>query len=131
MYFHVWFVSKCRRPVIEGIVCSVLKKAFTECIRRHSFNVPAIGMGRDHVHMLINADNKCELVGIVRVLKTISAREALMLLRFEGLNNGHFWARRYGFRELSDHELSFIVSYINDHKFSNFTGSIKSPLVPP
>ena len=126
-YFHVWFVTKYRKAVLEGELEEFAKKILAECIKRHNNKVLELETGKDHVHMLIVASDRREISGIVRTLKAVSAKEIHGTPRFRVGNARYyrrkpvekrksFWARRYGCREIGEKEIEPICEYIRDHK---------------
>jgi len=77
--------------------------------------------------LLLEAKNKDELSAIVRTLKAVSAKELHGTPRFRVGNGGyytrkcvepkqHFWARRYGSREIDKNEIKNIQDYIRSQK---------------
>ncbi|MFH1460734.1 MAG: IS200/IS605 family transposase [Candidatus Omnitrophota bacterium] len=122
MYYHVWFITKYRRPVLLEKVDKKIKAIFAECIQRHGYNVLEIETNIDHVHMLVKAKSKQDLSGLVRTIKAVSARELLRNTPlFRGGNGkvggkGHFWARRYGYREIRRNEIEGVRKYVRNQK---------------
>ena len=116
MYFHAWFVTKYRKITLEGEINRFVKNILSECIKGHNYNVLEFETNKDHVHMLVKAKDRSELVGIVRTLKAISAREVLRDSRFYMGNNRHFWAKRYGSRAIAEGEVQNIAEYIRNQR---------------
>lgn len=129
MYYHIWFVTKYRKAVLEDKTEEKIKAIFAECIQRHNYSVLELETNRDHAHMLVEAKDNKELAGIVRTLKAVSAKEILSTPRFR-VGNGsfgyyrrkpveaekHFWARRYGWKEVAQEDLQGIQKYIQEQK---------------
>lgn len=116
MFFHVWFVTKYRKIVLEGETEEFVKNMLAECIKRHDYKVLEFETNKDHVHMLVEAKDKAELAATVRTLKAVSAKEVLSVPSFRVANPRHFWAKRYGYREIRDDEKENIVGYIRNQK---------------
>ena len=120
MCYHVWFVTKYRRPLLEGKLERRIKDIFGECIERHRYKVLELETNKDHVHMLVEAENKSELASTIRVLKSVSAKRILEDTSHFRVGNGsrgrHFWARRYGYKEISEKEIDYIREYIRNQK---------------
>lgn len=116
MYFHVWFVTKYRKATLEDTAEKFVKSIFAECIQRHGYRVLELESNKDHIHMLVDAENRKELSAIVRTLKAVSAKEILGTPRFRVGNVQHFWARRYGYKEVSLQDLSLLREYIRKQK---------------
>ena len=121
MYYHIWFVTKYRKMVLEGDIEKMVRDVFTECISRHKYNILEFETNKDHMHMLAEAKNKEEIASMVRTLKAVSAKE---ILQAAACSQGAeafrekraFWARRYGWREVAQKDLEAIRKYIQDQK---------------
>lgn len=121
MFYHVWFVTKYRKLVLEGELEKSAKDIFAECIQRHGYKVSELETNKDHVHMLVEAKSRGELAKIVQTLKAVSAKEILGIPLFcktphFRVGNRHFWARRYGYREIAKSEIEEIREYIRNQK---------------
>ena len=119
MYYHIWFVTKYRKAILEGEIEKRMKEIFAECIQRHNYSVSELETNKDHMHMLVEAKDKKELAGIVRTLKAVSAKEILATPHFRVGNfraKRHFWARRYGWKEVAQKDLEAIRNYIQNQK---------------
>lgn len=131
MYYHVWFVVKYKKKLLEGEGEKRIKEIFAECIHRHKYRVLEYETNRDHLHMLVEATDRKELSAIVRTLKAVSAKEMHSTPCFRMGNirkyytrkcvvpKQHFWARRYGFREVDKSEIENIRNYIRNQKKTN------------
>ena len=110
MFYHVWFVTKYRKVTIEGDLEKFVKHIFAECIQRHGYNVLELETNKDHVHMLVEA------VGTPRFRVGNSAGTKEYPTRQCGDVARHFWARRYGCREIGDGEIESMREYIRNQK---------------
>jgi len=130
MFYHVWFVTKNRRPVLVGEVEKRSKNVFGECINRHKYKVLEMETNKDYVHMLVECKDKTELSSIVRTIKCVSAKELRITPRSRVGNirlggyytrkcveeQSSFWARRYGYNEVLENEIENIRDYIRNQK---------------
>ena len=82
MYYHVWFVTKYRKEFLEGETDQKIKDIFSECIERHKYKVLEFETCYDHVHMLVDVNDRKELSATMRTLKAVSAKEILQTPRF-------------------------------------------------
>ena len=125
MYYHVWFVTKYRRPVLNGAIETIVNGIFAECIQRHLYHVLELATNKDHVHILLEAANKKELSAVVRTLKAVSAKELHTTPRFRvgNINIRYyrrkpvvkpraFWARKFGYRQVKKYEIWNVRKYI-------------------
>jgi len=122
MYYHVWFITKYRKKVLEGKINRKIRKYFLEVARNKNYSILEIETELDHVHMLIEADDKKKLADTIRVLKAVSAKKILEETPGLYLGNvgGHFWAPRYGYREISEKEIEQIRCYIRNQKTKRY-----------
>lgn len=131
MYYHVWFVTKYRKTILEGKIGMLSKEAFLEVAREKTYNILEMGINKDHVHMLMEAVGKEELAGMLRTLKAVSARKIHKTPHLRVGNTREdegyyrrkpvevrrsFWARRYGYRKIGEKEIEYIREYIRNQK---------------
>lgn len=112
VYYHVWFVTKYRRSVLEGKKDEMVRSILAECISRNGYNVLESETNKDHVHMLVKVEDKKELVGVVRTLKAVSAKVILQAEACRGKRA--FWARRYGCKEVLPEHVAAVRKYIRE-----------------
>jgi len=105
MHYHLVFTVKYRRALLTPEVVAELTRislAIQErhelaIQERHEFEIEMMGADKNHVHLLCAAHPKMAAGDIVRIFKSISARElfkALPALRKE-LWGGAFWTSSY------------------------------------
>lgn len=97
MHYHFVFVVKYRRALLSPEVVSELTRISREIEERREFQIEMLGADKNHVHLLCAAHPKMTPGDIVRIYKSISARElfkALPSLRKE-LWGGAFWTSSY------------------------------------
>ena len=136
MFFHIWFVTKYRKAILDGQLDKFVKDIFAECIERHKYKVLELQTDKNHVHMLVEAVDKKELSAIVRTLKSVSAKIIHetpcfrmgnpRFIKFRSDEEFHkrkpvderksFWARRYGYNEISKYEIENMRTYIRVRK---------------
>ncbi|MBU1084672.1 MAG: IS200/IS605 family transposase [Candidatus Omnitrophica bacterium] len=116
MYYHIWFVTKYRKATLYGKTDKIVNNILTECISRHRYNVLEMETNKDHIHMLVEATDRKEVAGMVRILKAVSAKEILGTPHFRVGNRRHFWGRRYGCKEVEEKDVETIRKYILNQK---------------
>ncbi len=115
MYYHVWFITKYRRDKLLGKTDVIVKRAFEEVSRNKKYEIIAMGTNMDHVHMLVKIQDRTTLSVMIRVLKSVSARKVLAgIPEFCRAGRGHFWARRYGCREVPTNQVDIVREYIRN-----------------
>jgi putative transposase len=96
MHYHLVFLVftvKYRRALLTPEVVTELTRISLAIQERHEFEIEMMGADKNHVHLLCAAHPKMAAGDIVRIFKSISARElfkALPALRKE-LWGGAFW----------------------------------------
>ena len=95
--YHIVFPVKYRKSVITEDVGVVLKDICLGISDRYDISFVAIGYEEDHVHFLIHSVPVFSVSEILRVLKSITARE--LFLRLPHLEyqllGGSFWTSVY------------------------------------
>jgi len=97
MHYHLVFTVKYRRALLTPEVVAELTRISLAIQERHEFEIEMMGADKNHVHLLCAAHPKMAAGDIVRIFKSISARElfkALPALRKE-LWGGAFWTSSY------------------------------------
>ncbi len=75
LMYHLVFPAKYRRVVIDGEVDEVLKQTCVEIEKRYQVKFLEIGTDRDHVHFLVQSVPTYSVMKLVRMIKSITARE--------------------------------------------------------
>ena len=117
MYYHIWFVTKYRKIILKGEIERKAKDCFLEVAQNKNYNILKMETNRDHAHMLLEAKNTRELANMVRILKSVSAKRILEFTPYLRMGNvRHFWAKRYGRREIEKKQIQNILEYIRNQK---------------
>ena len=75
IHYHVVFPVKYRRGLLDGGVVEIITQTAKEIQERYDIEFEQIGCDRDHIHLLCSAHPKVAPGQIVRVFKSITARE--------------------------------------------------------
>jgi REP element-mobilizing transposase RayT len=75
LLYHVVLPAKYRRAVIDEQVDEVMKKVCLEIEKRYHMRFLEIGTDKDHVHILIQWVPTYSVTKIVRMIKSLAARE--------------------------------------------------------
>jgi len=117
VFFHVWFVTKYRKPVLDNKTEERLLTIIEEIVSKKGYKILEIGPNRDHIHILLELDKKEELPGVVRTLKAVTAKKILEETPHLRVGNvKHLWARRYGYKEIEQEALDAVRKYIRNQK---------------
>ena len=97
IHYHIVFPVKYRKALLEGDVVEIIKETAVGIEERYAIEFEAIGMDKDHIHILCSAHPKMSPGQIVRIFKSITAREVFRRrpeVRKE-LWGGEFWTDGY------------------------------------
>ena len=97
LVYHVVCPIKYRRPVIDEAVDKTLKKICQEIEERYDIFFIEIGTDKDHVHFLIQSVPKYSVTQLVRIIKSITARQIFAQCPEikKDLWGGEFWTDGY------------------------------------
>ena len=73
--YHIVFVTKYRRPVIDDRISAFLKDHISYLCSRFDAELLTAETDRDHIHLLISMPPKLAPAVLIRVLKTQTAKE--------------------------------------------------------
>ena len=97
IHYHVVFPVKYRRGLLDGSVVEIITQTAMEIQERYDIDFEQIGCDGNHIHLLCSAHPKVAPGQIVRVFKSITARE--LFRRKPGLKRalwgGEFWSDGY------------------------------------
>ena len=97
IHYHVVFPVKYRRGLLDKGVVEIITQTAMEIQERYDIEFEQMGCDRDHIHLLCSAHPKVAPGQIVRVFKSITARELFRrkpeLKR--ALWGGEFWSDGY------------------------------------
>ena len=84
LMYHLVFVAKYRRVVIDAQVDAVLREVCLELALRYEVEFLEIGTDGDHVHFLVQSVPTYSPTKIVMLLKSVLAREVFRRARCFG-----------------------------------------------
>ena len=114
--FHVIFCPKYRRKVLQDGVDVRLKEIIAGCAEDFKFDVDAIEVMPDHVHLLIDCDPQ---YGIHKIVKGVKGRSSKLLREeFPTLKSRlpTLWTNSYFVVTCGGAPLETIKKYIEDQK---------------
>lgn len=97
IHYHIVFPVKYRKAFLSEEVVGIIVDTAKGISERYDIEMEAIGCDRDHIHLLCTAHPKISPGQIVRVFKSITAREIFRRkpeVRQE-LWGGEFWTDGY------------------------------------
>ena len=97
IHYHVVFPVKYRHALLDEEVVRIIVETAAEISERYDMEFEQIGCDRDRIHLLCSAHPKVAPGQIVRVFKSITAREIFRCKPRvkRALWGGEFWADGY------------------------------------
>ena len=97
LMYHFVFPTKYRRVVIDEEVDKVIKETCIEISKRYEVEFLEIGTDKDHVHFLVQSVPNYSPTQIVKIIKSITAREVFAKCPEvkKKLWGGNFWSSGY------------------------------------
>jgi len=97
LHYHMVFPVKYRKALLSEGITQAIKEIALGIQERYEIEIERMGCDRDHIHLLCSAHPKYAPGQLVRVFKSITARE--LFNRFSSLEEelwgGEFWTDGY------------------------------------
>jgi putative transposase len=97
IHYHLVFPVKYRKALLKGEVVKAIREVSQEIAERYEVEMERVGCDLNHIHVLCGAHPKYAPGQIVRLFKSITARE--IFRRVPGLRQelwgGEFWSDGY------------------------------------
>ena len=103
-HYHIVFPVKYRKALLQNDIPLVIAKLAEEIALRYDIEFEKIGYDQDHIHILANFPPKYSGSAVVRIFKSITARQLFKqfpLLRKE-LWGGEFWSDGFYFATVGE-----------------------------
>jgi REP-associated tyrosine transposase len=112
IYAHLTWTTFGRLPLIDNAVAAFLEKFLAAECQRHGARMLAVGVVRDHVHLLLELPAAFNIARLVQGLKGASARLANRdgIVRHESLR----WAQGYDLRSVGPRQLGSVEAYVKN-----------------
>ena len=75
IHYHIVFPVKYRKALLDEDVIKIIRETAIGIEDRYEIDIEAMGLDRDHIHLLCGAHPKISIGRIVQVFKSITARE--------------------------------------------------------
>jgi len=97
IHYHIVFPVKYRKALLEDEVVGIIRQTAVGIEQRYAIDIEAMGMDKDHIHLLCGAHPKVSPGQIVRIFKSITAREIFRAKPEvkKALWGGEFWTDGY------------------------------------
>ena len=117
LMYHFVLPAKYRRGVMDEKVDNVVKETCEEISKRYEIKFLEIGTDKDHVHFLIQSVPKYSPTQIVRIVKSITAKEVFARCPDvkKKLWGGEFWSDVFYVGSVSEHgNEKVIANYVKN-----------------
>ena len=122
-YHFVW-IPRYRRKVLTGDVAQRLKELTREICAARDWEVEALTVRSDHVHLFVSCPPRDAPAKVMNVLKSIRARE--LYAEFPRLRRSHWggklWATGYYVGSAGDHVTSDLIKRYIEYQADEDTG---------
>ena len=75
IHYHLVFPVKYRKALLDKMVIKIIEETAEGIQERYAIEMEALGMDKNHIHLLSSAHPKISPGEIVRIFKSITARE--------------------------------------------------------
>ena len=122
--YHLVWAPKYRKWILKEKLRDTVKELFKEILKARDCEIEEMEIAEDHVHIFTSIPPKYSVGEMVRVLKSVSAKE--IFLRHpevkKELWGGEFWEDGYFVRTVGDKVTSEIIKkYIKYHRHEEKT----------
>lgn len=97
IHYHIVFSVKYRKALLDNAVVEIIRETARGIEERYEIEIEAMGMDKDHIHVLCGGHPKLSPGQIVRIFKSITAEEIFKRkpqIKKE-LWGGEFWTDGY------------------------------------
>ena len=97
IHYHIVFPVKYRKALLDKEVVEIIKETAIGIQERYAMEIEAMGMDKDHIHILCGAHPKVSPGQIVQIFKSITGREIFRRKPSvkKELWGGEFWTDGY------------------------------------
>ncbi len=121
--YHIVICPKFRYSVLTGDVSRSLEDIFAGICREYHYDIIAVKVMPDHVHLFVSAPQTAAPCDIVRTLKSVSAvqmfRQYPSLKRFYA-RCGSLWSDGYYIGTIGDACAETVEKYIRNQSAENY-----------
>lgn len=118
LHYHIVWVTKYRKKVLTPVMQEDIKKWLIKIAKKYDFNIEAMEVLENHVHILISIPPKYSITNAVRWLKGATARWLFMKYPEvkRSLWDGHLWSRSYYCGSIGQTTEAIVKNYVDTQK---------------
>ena len=109
--YHMVWIPKYRKQVLDKEISDYIKEIFQRIAEEYEFNIDTMEVMVDHVHIFLEVPPKYSPADVVRIMKSISAREVFK--KYTKLRkqfwSGELWNDGYFVRSVGDKVTADII----------------------
>ena len=117
LLFHIVFVPKYRKRVLEGKIAQIIRHEIYEGVKLNNWWVEELNIRPDHVHLLIQLHPDETVSGVVKQIKGATSR--VLRKKYENIKEfvwgEHFWARGYFAETIGTKTENAVRKYIRNN----------------
>ena len=118
LQYHIVWCTKYRKQILQTGIDEEVKSMFAEIAEEYSFQILAMEVMSDHIHLLLDCKPQFRISDMVKIMKGNTAR--WLFLRHpelkQSLWGGHLWNPSYCAVTVSDRSREQVTHYINSQK---------------
>ena len=118
LQYHIVWCTKYRKQILTGGIDEELKDMLEQIAAEYSFEITAMEVMPDHVHLLLDCRPQFMISDMVKIMKGNTAR--WLFLKYPGLKRslwgGHLWNPSYCAVTVSDRSRAQVMQYIDSQK---------------
>ncbi len=117
--YHLVWTPKYRKWILRGDIRERVKEIFKEISEDFDFEIEAVEIAKDHIHLFLSFPPKYSISKVVGILKSISASKAFQEFPEvkRQLWGGEFWEDGYFARTVGDKVTADLIKkYIEYHQ---------------
>ena len=118
LQYHIVWCTKYRRQVLKDGVDSDCKALLHSIADEYRFEILAMEVMPDHIHLLVNASPQFCIPDMIRIMKGVIARKLFLVHPQikKKLWGGHLWNPSYCVVTVSDRSREMVEEYIESQK---------------
>lgn len=123
LLYHLVFPAKYRRAVFDKGVDRALADVCQEIEKRYQLHFLEVGTDEDHVHFLVQSIPTYSMTQVVRLIKSLSAREVFKKCPHvkKQLWGGEFWTDGYFVSTVGKHGSEVMISTYVKNQGKSYT----------
>jgi len=118
LLYHLVFIPKYRRRVLNGALAARVRSLFEQACEVNEWHIEELGIQADHLHLMIQVHPRESVASVVKTLKGGSSR--VLRIEFPDLEeflwSSSFWASGYFAETVGQREESVVKRYIQKQR---------------